>query len=104
MSEFQDALSKHLFQFATIPFLFVGSGMSQRYYNLPTWINLLKAFYPKLENTAPFNYYSSKCGNNPVLLAAAMSADFHEIWWKKDAFADSRSKYEHIAGADIEIP
>ena len=41
----------------TIPFLFVGSGLSRRYYNLPDWTGLLKVMVDKL-NQDSFAYRS----------------------------------------------
>lgn len=73
----------------TIPFLFVGSGLSRRYYNLPDWIGLLKVMADKLKQDS-FAYRSyedrasfenSPYGINPKI-ASLIEEDFNKEWFR----------------------
>lgn len=52
MADFKKDFANHINVIGTNPYLFIGSGLSRRYLNMPTWLNLLKDF--------PRNYYSKK--------------------------------------------
>lgn len=105
MSDFHDQLKGHLSSFHTLPYLFVGSGLSRRYLGIPTWTDLLKAFYPQLQQTEfPFEYHLSLCNGDLPKLAGDFANAFHRIWWSDHRYEDSRRQYETIAGLDIDIP
>lgn len=73
----------------TIPFLFIGSGFSKRYYNLPNWTELLKAMvkmfnddalaYRSYEDRASFD--EQPFGINPKI-ASLIEKDFNREWFK----------------------
>lgn len=74
----------------TIPFLFVGSGLSRRYYYLPDWIGLLKVMADKLKQDS-FAYRSyedrasfenSPYGINPKI-ASLIEEDFNKEWFRR---------------------
>ncbi|WP_034632825.1 SIR2 family protein [Maridesulfovibrio bastinii] len=70
---------KHQLSSATAPpFLFVGSGFSQRYLGLPSWNGLLERF---CENIKPYKYYLSSANGNLPQVASLMSDDFFEHAW-----------------------
>lgn len=104
--KFKQSLSIELSKTNTPPFLFVGSGLSIRYYNIPTWINLLNEFV--LDNQSffknEFGYYSSKCERDPLKIASLLAKEFHEIWWNEEKFKKSRKDFNHISGLNLEIP
>ena len=73
----------------TIPFLFVGSGLSRRYYNLPDWIGLLKVMAAKLnKDSFVFRSYEDRAsfenspyGINPKI-ASLIEEDFNKEWFR----------------------
>lgn len=84
-----NSLSKMVDNFQTIPFIFVGSGISRRYYNLPDWTNLLKHMVSQF-NGDKFAYraYEDKAlsqehpyGLNP-LIATLIEKDFNQEWFR----------------------
>lgn len=86
-NEILSLLSTH----TALPYLFVGSGMSRRYLDLPDWSGLLRHFATE----AKMNYgylYASAEGDYPAL-ARELAREFHEIWWNEPKYAKSRTKY-----------
>ena len=79
-----------------LPVLFIGSGLSRRYLNLPDWEGLLKQYCVK-----PFEYYNDKaaraCRDNPEMrlptAADYIEEDFNERWYIDDAYAESRETH-----------
>lgn len=103
--EFKEQLIAALSDSQRPPFLFVGSGLSIRYYSIPTWMNLLKGF---VENNRDcfqfeFGYYSSKCVNDPLKIASKLAEEFHKHWWTSDKYGENRKIYSKIAGLNTEI-
>lgn len=81
----ESELAEILSESPSAPFLFIGSGFSRRYIDLPDWTGLLKKFSKK-----PFASYLGKANNNIPLAALELSHDYHHEW-----FADFEGK-EHI--------
>ena len=79
----QDVISR----FNTTPFLFAGSGITLRYYGLPTWKSLLKHFAEQINNDRfAYNSFESKARSmdhvNGILpLTATLIQDAYDVAW-----------------------
>ena len=76
-------------KFNTTPFLFLGSGITRRYYNLPDWKGLLEHFAREIKNDDfAYSSYENKASKleNPVGLfpkiAELIQADYDEKWFE----------------------
>ena len=84
--------------FNTIPFLFVGSGITRRYYNLPDWKGLLTEFSARV-NSDRFAYraYESKAqqlGSPQGVLpkiATLIQQDFDAKWYNTPTMRTNES-------------
>lgn len=92
-------LKEHLQKFNTSPILFVGSGFSRRYLDLPTWENLLKEMVKRLSLTKPFEYYKSKANSSMPEVAKLIGDDFNDIWWGNNLFEESRKSFQAEANS-----
>lgn len=92
--DFQEELTTHLSNFNTSPFLFIGSGFSRRYYDLPTWNDLLVEMVTELHLNKPYEYYKSNSSGNLPTIASMMGEEFNDIWWSSELFRESRTKYQ----------
>lgn len=88
------------------PFLFVGSGLSQRYIGAPTWIKLLEIFakIATSDELAYEMYYDeakrSNCTNGiEPKIAELIERDFNKKWFRSDEFKDSREKFKELVVA-----
>ena len=81
-------LTKKLNSAGVAPFLFIGSGISRRYVNSPTWDSLLEQFVSKFSDLFKFEYgyYSSLANRDLAVVASNLASEFHEFWWKEDRF------------------
>ena len=92
-------LKEHLQKFNTSPILFVGSGFSRRYLDLPTWENLLKEMVKRLSLTKQFEYYKSKANSSMPEVAKLIGDDFNDIWWENNLFDESRKNFQAEANS-----
>ena len=85
--------------FNTTPFIFAGSGITRRYYDLPDWAGLLEHFAQKVKcDPFAYRYYENKaCGSNKVDLslpavASYIEKEFNEAWFKNQSGVRSSSE------------
>jgi len=94
-----NALTERFEAIETAPFLFVGSGIAQRYLGIESWSPLLRRFAPQCGK--PFDYYKSRADGDLARTASEMAADFHEVWWADEAYEDQRAESaERIVNID----
>ena len=104
--------------FNTTPFLFVGSGITRRYYNLPSWKGLLEVFIKKMsDDEFAFASYENKAkeliSKGSELypkIAELIEKDFNNLWFKNkegirnlDEYYYSKVKQESVSPFKAEI-
>lgn len=94
-------------KFNTTPFLFAGSGITRRYYELPDWIGLLTHFASKVKKDQfAYRYYENKAiisGHTTGILPAVASyieKDFNDAWFNNEAGIRTTSSEVEAAVAD----
>jgi hypothetical protein len=90
-------LSGRLAEFDSVPFLFVGSGLSRRYLDTETWYGLLTKYAQGLSQ--PFAYYVGKADNDPPLIGSLISNDFYDRWFTDEVYRDHREKFSSIVSS-----
>jgi hypothetical protein len=78
-----------LLEFECQPILFVGSGLSRRYFGAPDWLELLRQIATKLpDGSDKFQYLRQKYSNDPIDIGTALSELIFEWAWStaKDIF------------------
>ncbi len=89
--------------FSTTPFLFVGSGFSRRYFDLPDWKGLLQEFSCRLsEDEFAYDAYENRAnaeGYSTTLyakVATLLEKDFNERWY-------TDIEFRHLEVNDLEL-
>ena len=90
------------------PFLFVGSGLSQRYIGTPTWMQLLEEFSKMInEDELAFHMYldearrSSQPNGLEPKIAEILEADFNRSWFRESKFSENRKKFVEIIKSGV---
>ena len=89
--DLQERLYEILNQFETLPFLFIGSGISRRYIGLGDWESLLTRFSDIIG--IPFSYYLTKSDGNLAMAGELLAKDYHKYWFK-NTDEITRKRYE----------
>lgn len=77
------AIRDLLLKFECQPILFVGSGLSRRYFGLPNWSELLKAVFALLpEGADSYEYHRQKFDDDMIAIGTVLSELVFEWAWK----------------------
>ena len=90
-----EALNNLVKKFHTTPFLFIGSGLSRRYLNLPNWEGLLKHFCDKIsDDEYKFISLKRKSNNDYAVLGSLLENDFNDLWYNNPQIRSNNSFVE----------
>ncbi|OIM23889.1 SIR2 family protein [Oenococcus oeni] len=79
-----DKLKKELTASGRRPILFVGSGLSQRYFGAPNWINIIKQLFDNIHAKYPFEYYMQENNQDLIKIADRLVNLYVTRYWKQD--------------------
>ena len=78
------SIRETLLRFECQPILFIGSGLSQRYFGAPTWHALLKIMFNKLpQGSDGYEYNRQKLNDDPVAIGTVLADLIFEWAWKE---------------------
>lgn len=106
--DIKQQLEKLFKGFDTLPFLFVGAGLSRRYLNTQSWDGLLQE-YANLAKNNEFGYqlyleelkeHETPVGKNPKL-ATLIESDFNKLWLMDDSYIETRRLHKEKIQAGI---
>lgn len=89
-----DSLSKH----NALPFLFIGSGMSRRYLDLPDWIGILRKFSDEIDRNV--DYYVATSNGDLPRAASLLAKDYHNAWFNREDFQQRREANQGVIHDD----
>ncbi|MBD9498916.1 SIR2 family protein [Ensifer sp. ENS01] len=73
-----------LLEFECQPILFVGSGISRRYFGAPNWHELLKVLFQKIPGGSDtYEYLRQKHDDDPIAIGSVLSDMVFELAWKQ---------------------
>lgn len=110
MKEIEQEISAVFDPLKELPYLFIGSGMSMRYYNLPTWENLLRALARRVQPDNPLAYEAYRAavqievamGPAPMpAVASKIEADFIALWSSNAQFARELEPFASLLKAGV---
>lgn len=101
----KNQIAKLLSKTPTMPILFVGSGLTRRYLDLPNWETLLRRFCL----TKPYEYYHFQAARessdlDEMLLpriANLIESDYNELWFTSSEFEQNREKHKKLISQKI---
>ncbi len=89
---FSEELFNKLDEFASSPFLFIGSGFSRRYLNAEDWEGLLRKYAQEIDT--PFEKYRSLAGGNWPRVGKLIAEDYHGYWF--DSITKEEERKIHL--------
>ncbi|WP_315068192.1 SIR2 family protein [uncultured Microbacterium sp.] len=98
-TELSDQLQRDLATHSALPYLFVGSGLPQRYLKLPTWQNLLEVFADAAGED--FAYHFATANSSYPGAASSIARKFHDVWWNSDKYAAQRDEFKSVVTDDL---
>ncbi len=92
--EHTEWLRNSLASHGALPYLFIGSGISRRYLDLPDWEGLIRAFAAEVGED--FNFHLASANGDLPSAASSVARAFHTAWWKDERYDDQRKQYSSI--------
>lgn len=90
-----------LLEYECQPILFIGSGLSKRYFGAPTWRELLKSIFSMMpEGAQRYEYTRQKLDDDPIAIGSELADQVFEWAWEEGRSKFPEEFYVSTVGKD----